>query len=468
MRKRFALMLAIIQLLLLCAGLAAAEGGEKLPDSVKLTPGDHVFFGEYEQDGDMSNGAEPIEWLTLDVQYGKALLISRYALDARPYNANWAFVTWEDCTLRQWLNGEFLNAAFSPDEQYTILVTDVDNGPAQCNGAWLTTGGGTTRDRLFLLSYAEADRYFKSDAARMCAPTDNAVAHSEFTYARDKVDGRPACWWWLRSPGSNQRGAADVYTSGSIDSWHYVTSVVGGVRPAMWLDLDMLVATGAGDNSGSQIRIEAGSVINFGRYEQYGGEADGAESIKWIVLCVQDGKALLLSLYGLDTLPYNDENAASTWESCSLRKWLNTTFLQQAFTEEERSIILLSDVANSSEQGIPEWKTDASADTQDRVFLLSYAEVCGYFSVVDPIFLMCPVTDFAVTRGAAASQSYTPDGSATCWWWLRSPGEKPMFAAFVYPDGVRIYCKHVTKTGGCVRPALWIDLGRISTTSKPY
>ncbi|MDY6017558.1 MAG: TIR domain-containing protein, partial [Oscillospiraceae bacterium] len=73
--------------------------------------GDYVFFGAYEQDNSASNGKEHIEWLVLEVKDGKALVISKYALDCKQYNTNYTDVTWEACTLRRWLNNDFINAA---------------------------------------------------------------------------------------------------------------------------------------------------------------------------------------------------------------------------------------------------------------------------------------------------------------------------------------------------------------------
>ena len=75
--------------------------------------GDYVVFGQYEQDNDTSNGKEDVEWLVLDVQEDRALLISKYLLDCKPYNTTDDHVTWETCTLRKWLNDEFINTAFS-------------------------------------------------------------------------------------------------------------------------------------------------------------------------------------------------------------------------------------------------------------------------------------------------------------------------------------------------------------------
>ena len=123
--------------------------------------GDIITFGHYEQDNNLDNGPEPIEWIILDYDEAthRALLLSRYGLEAKPYNTEEVGTTWEKCTLRSWLNDEFLNAAFSTEEQSAILVTDVDNSDGQCYNGWGTSGGNNTQDRIFLLSYAEANKY---------------------------------------------------------------------------------------------------------------------------------------------------------------------------------------------------------------------------------------------------------------------------------------------------------------------
>ena len=136
--------------------------------------GDMILFGRYEQDNNLDNGTEPIEWLVLDVsEDGKqALLISKYGLDVKQYNTSYEKKTWETCSLRTWLNTDtteeksFLSTAFTEDEQKKILTTAVDNSSSQ-GFDWTTegastnpSGGNDTQDRIFLLSYAEANTYF--------------------------------------------------------------------------------------------------------------------------------------------------------------------------------------------------------------------------------------------------------------------------------------------------------------------
>ena len=206
--------------------------------------GSVVTFGRYEQDNNTDNGAEEIEWIVLDVQDGKALLLSRYGLDAKPYNKEPEDITWESCTLRAWLNGDFLKTAFSAQEQSAILMTDVDNSKAQGYSGYSTNGGKNTQDKIFLLSYAEANRFLgvtkddRNNTKSRVKPTAWAIKNGAYTSISNKTaEGDAAGWWWLRSPGGIQDCAASVVGVGSLNSLG-VNNEAGGVRPAFWLDLE--------------------------------------------------------------------------------------------------------------------------------------------------------------------------------------------------------------------------------------
>ena len=209
----------------------------------KFAVGNYVSFGTYPQTK-AGNDATPIEWLVLARDGNKALLISRYGLDAQPYNKDNTSVTWETCTLRTWLNGMFYNKAFSSAEQAAILTTNVDNSKSQCYSGWNTSGGNNTQEKVFLLSYAEASKYFgvtydnSSNTKSRVAPTAYAIAQGAWTsYSNKTTDSTYAGWWWLRSPGTYQDYAAIVYFVGSLD-FNYVDSDSGSVRPALWVNLE--------------------------------------------------------------------------------------------------------------------------------------------------------------------------------------------------------------------------------------
>ena len=168
-----------------------------------------------------------------DVKDGKTLLISKYALDRVSYNIISDDVTWGTCTLRKWLNNGFLGAAFSADEKAMIPTVTVS---ADKNPEYSTNPGNATQDQVFLLSITETNKYFNSDSARQCKPTDYAVANGAW-----KSDSGN-CWWWLRSPGYFQYFAANVYCDGDALEYGYLVTYDYGdygaaVRPAMWITI---------------------------------------------------------------------------------------------------------------------------------------------------------------------------------------------------------------------------------------
>lgn len=201
---------------------------EQLKD---IKVGNYIKFGAYEQDNNTSNGKEDVEWLVLEVKDGKALVISKYALDCKPYNTSYTDVTWENCTLRRWLNNDFINAAFSAEEKSMIptVTVSADNNPD-----YSTNPGNTTLDQVFLLSITEANKYFSSDSARPCKPTEYAVAGGAYA---SSFNGN--CWWWLRSPGDLRYGVAYVTNDGGVNErGNSVDYGSIAVRPALWIDLN--------------------------------------------------------------------------------------------------------------------------------------------------------------------------------------------------------------------------------------
>ena len=191
--------------------------------------GDYVFFGAYEQDNNTSNGKEDVEWLVLEIKNGKALVISKYALDCKTYTIGDTAATWETCTLRKWLNNVFINAAFSADEKAMIPTVTVS---ADKNPDYSTNPGNATQDQVFLLSIQEANKYFSSNSARQCKPTDEVANGMYFSSYYGNC-------WWLRSPGNAPDCAAYVSRDGDVDEYGSgVAYYYKPVRPALWIDLN--------------------------------------------------------------------------------------------------------------------------------------------------------------------------------------------------------------------------------------
>lgn len=198
-----------------------------------------------------------------------------------------------------------------------------------------------------------------------------------------------------------------------------------------------------------------GDTITFGAYEQDNNTSNGKEAIEWTVLDKDGMSLLLISKQALDCQQYNTSYTDVTWESCSLRKWMNGTFLNKAFNAEEQAQIQNTTVSADKN---PEYNTNPGNATTDKVFLLSINEVEKYFNSDEA--RKCAPTAYAKAQGAYTSDIYkTASGAATCWWWLRSPGYNQNSAADVYNDGSVDFGGYIVNYGtDAVRPALWINL----------
>ncbi len=182
-----------------------------------------ITFGHYEQDNNLANGPEPIQWQVLKQDGDTLTLISRYGLDCKPYNTECVDITWQNCSLRAWLNGAFLSSAFTSAEQAKLQTVTVK---AEDNPHWGTEAGNDTRDKVYLLSISEALNLFASDADRQCKAT---------AYAKARDGG---CWWWLRSPGDFTSCAANIINYGHVNYYGlYVCNGGVAVRPVVCLRL---------------------------------------------------------------------------------------------------------------------------------------------------------------------------------------------------------------------------------------
>ena len=176
--------------------------------------GDVVEFGSYEQDGDTSNGKEPIEWRVLAVEGNRAYVVSQKGLDAHAFNEDADDGNdWNSSDLKKWLETDFASQAFTGDEMKVI------------NGA------------PTLLSVDEVTRYFKSGNDFICMPTQRAVNSGVWAYdSDDSLDG--SCVWWLRSPGADSNRAVSIYGDGLVyTGGDLVDKPDNAVRPALWVNL---------------------------------------------------------------------------------------------------------------------------------------------------------------------------------------------------------------------------------------
>lgn len=206
-----------------------------------------VTFGTYEQDNNLENGPESIQWYVLDVADGKALLLSVYILDCKPYHDNNTNVTWENCTLRSWLNDEFYNTAFGDDDKSYIILSNIENNEESYSETGVVN---STVDNIFLLCNEELQPYVDATwintsgvhAYLNAAPTSYALANGVYEFPDNPYEDMEIYWkphggrLWSRTSGY------------ALDVWYEYGGSCGlesipvndsetGVRPAMWVDI---------------------------------------------------------------------------------------------------------------------------------------------------------------------------------------------------------------------------------------
>jgi len=208
--------------------------------------GSTVTLGQYpisvQKNGDSwTITSAPIEWTVLAVEDGKALLITKNAIDSQIYGSlgevseeesdePLTLVTWSASSLRAWLNSDFYAAAFTEQEASLILATSVK---AERNPQFPVGPGVDTVDKVFILSMSELNKYFKNNEARLCKATDYAVRMRSAG-----VNDAGYCWYWVRNPGKNAQFAAVVLRDGSLSyNGRMANDMYVSVRPAMWISI---------------------------------------------------------------------------------------------------------------------------------------------------------------------------------------------------------------------------------------
>lgn len=198
---------------------SASTPGSVLLQGDPTIIGGYITFGHYEQDNIIDNGKEPIEWLVLDVQNNRALVISKYILDIQPfYNSGW-------------LNSHFANAAFTAKE--ASCIADVED----------------TRDGIFLLSNAEAHSGLLSDSQRFSSVTPYVEYIASLVgVQKEEVDQNvfPNCWWLTTGLLVDNKAvgvAVQVEANEEIKYRALPVKNKAGIRPAMWINLNVISAS---------------------------------------------------------------------------------------------------------------------------------------------------------------------------------------------------------------------------------
>ena len=181
--------------------------------------------------------------------------------------------------------------------------------------------------------------------------------------------------------------------------------------------------------------------IKFGSYWKNNARK---KHLKWIVLAEKDGKTLLLAKRGLDCRQYDTygTSCSTTWKNCDLRKWLHSTFINNAFSEKEQQSI------------VPTQNKTNDIETEDKVFLLSVEEANKYLTQKTR---KCKPTPYAKQHNAWSNDDNF------CDWWLRSPGITQYNAAIVRSNG-NVYGDgyYINIGTNAVRVAMWVDSSKLT------
>ena len=204
----------------------------------EVTIGEVIQFGNY-------------SWRILDIKDNIALIITEYIIDHRSYHEAYKDITWADCSLRKYLNGEFYNK-FNECEKAKIVPVINKNLDNQWYGS---QGGADTEDNIFLLSIEEvACKYFGDSSAKLYNPKKNQK-YMYWFHPKDINNSKRIArlnpnkgswWWWLRSPGRLNVRAVYIHGDGNIGIQGNNILLgnrsdgrcTGGVRPALWLRIE--------------------------------------------------------------------------------------------------------------------------------------------------------------------------------------------------------------------------------------
>ena len=216
--------------------------------------------------------------------------------------------------------------------------------------------------------------------------------------------------------------------------------------------------------------INVGDVVIMGNYAHQDSEvlyedADGNKydiwsiPVKWLVLDKVDGKALLLALYNVDVIAFDEgKQENSTWETGTLRAWLNGEFRESAFNEKEQECMVETIVKTEAN---PVYGTEGGVESKDYIFVLSVEEAERYLqkneersTQIEP-----PVNKEKIDWSKNIPIADTTDFYG---WWLRTPGENEKRMAYVSGFGeIHLEGALVGDSWTSVRPAIWIDLNKV-------
>ena len=307
--------------------------------------------------------------------------------------------TWDKSKARTWLNNSFLDLAFSKSERDGILETEVSY--TTLNNSNDVTCTFLCKDKVFLLSYSEVQKYFVTDETRKLNST---------IYARNHGAHYPQCYWMTRSVGKKNDEIMAIKNGGQLGYSTAVDDQHLGVRPTMWLDLNTYAVQMAATHKGN--------IITFGNY----GDKDNKTyaPLYWRIIASTGNSVTLLSERVIDNKQFNKDRKKIDWDDSELRTWLNSSFVDIAFNEFEKNSLLPITVRQEKKDGVDGYRSAGWTMITDNVTLLSYRQVKEIFPKKED--RRAVVTDHAKRNGA---------GNEFSEYWLLSPGKDDVSMAII-------------------------------------
>ena len=208
MKKKFILIQFII--VLFCIFIA---GCSEKKETTRYIEGDVIEFGTALIERDTK-----LEWIVLECQNDRALLISKNIIEYRNFHSKTKTnIEWQNSDICAWLNNDFYNGAFSEEEKAKVLEYEIQTKN------YGSETSDSTQNRVFLFNIQEVKKYV----------TGKKYAE---TTIEDSSKG-----WLLRDKAENQSHIAYVNEEGNIiDDFGAVMDSVQGIRPAMWIKIESL------------------------------------------------------------------------------------------------------------------------------------------------------------------------------------------------------------------------------------
>lgn len=464
---------------------------------------------------------EPVKWRVLSVNEDgtDAFLIAENTLDVQRYHDNEEeadTVTWEDSTLRTWLNDNFMNEAFTSEEQNAIIETEIENkkNPYATADTDVLGDGNPTNDKIYLLSVEEATTQAYGFTETLGETQTRCTENTDYVNSGGTIKSDES-WqrYWLRTLATAKEHVSGVETDeGDIEIDSLFTSRTidagGSIRPVLHLDLTKTecwsyagkvrqdkvefspdatpAAATMSPTEPPSVTMEPGQsypknpeihpsdltqntwdCIYFGDYYNtkitpsvlsLAGEDNllktdeinnwyltrreqgyfKYEPIKWRVLSVnKDGTdAFLMADKVVDLAQYYEDGTVEiTWEKSDIRQWLNSKFIDIAFSDEEKELIKDTTVTTADNK----WSGEPGGnDTVDKIYLPSIEEM------LEPTYGFSSDEEEEETRKVNPSAYVSEGGSPRLdffgfgaeVYWLRSPGMKKGYPVKIGQWGV--------------------------------